>query len=812
MNKTFRITVDTQKSVQNPSFHVNTNDLRTIQLLISVQSNGKPVNLEDAQVRIAVLKPDKKTVFQDVVVVDAASGLCEVIMDSQAYVVPGEHTAELMIYFVGERVSVTGRFNYRAISGILSDETVESQNEYQAINKLVLDAETAAQNAKQAETNAKESELVAKQAETNAVNAAANTLDELEERTEQFYEQKAAELRAPIDDLSAQLAQSVRGLQPRPLQNISVSPVESDTVIPTTTFGGFLWGRVAQNLYRSEDAGKTWIEWGRIPESFNTMIPTFDNEVVATGGNGLYKSEGFWTGNPTWVKKVTPNGAAQFHGWSLAGNGEKFMTTEYAAGSNFPDSRYVRRSLDGGNTWDIVYDSVEVHGKELADSSHLHGIAYDKWADRWYFSEGHGSIAGIYVSEDDGETWQRAEGMAIMDPSPTVIVPTDDGLVCASDHPNGGLYGVVRRSDPMKEELVQTVAWRPAADGTNGFGIYGVRDEKTGIVFIGYRTEKNVAAPVLLAGTTTTGEIVYEWDGDFIAYDDIRNIVIPKPNHIWFVVSTQGHTKSYIVKAEIPNPGTKHVSLEDTGRSLGGTASKATSVALGVGSSTGDSVRSVSLGINAETLGTQDNIAIGYQANTNGSHSIAIGTSSKSESNAVVIGDKAQALSSTVVAIGNSSSATGSGVAIGYNTHAKTASVVIGNQSKLETGSNATVVGYDSRVWNEGVSLGYKNTHDGNNGTSVGARTTVTSNATAIGNNASALHYNSVAIGKDTSTNLPDQVAVGSRHLMGLALQSVPINPPQGSGILYFKENEEGKLALYVRFPSGLPIEIAVEP
>lgn len=209
MNKTFKITVDTHKSVQNPSFHVNTNDLRTIHLLMSVQSNGEPVNLEDAQVRIVVLKPDKKTVFQDVVVVDAASGLCEVILDSQAYVVPGEHTAELMIYFVGERVSVTGRINYRAISGILNDKTVESQNEYQAINKLVLDAETAAQNAKRSETNAKESELVAKQAETNAVNATANALDELEERTEQFYEQKAAELRAPIDDLTTQLAQTV---------------------------------------------------------------------------------------------------------------------------------------------------------------------------------------------------------------------------------------------------------------------------------------------------------------------------------------------------------------------------------------------------------------------------------------------------------------------------------------------------------------------------------------------------------------------------------------------------------------------------
>lgn len=228
MNKTFDITLDLENAVQNPIFTVNTNDLRTVQLDISVVQDDRPVDLTDANVRIAILKPDRKTIFQEVDIIDAESGLCEVVLDTQAYIVPGKYTAELMIYFVGERVAVTGHFKYQSVRGILDDETVESENSYQALNKIVidaekhkLDAEKAAQNAKQSEDNAKVSEqnaqtheLEAKQAEDNAKNAAANAaqdaLDELEVRTEQFYEQKVAELQAPIDDLSAQLAQNAQ--------------------------------------------------------------------------------------------------------------------------------------------------------------------------------------------------------------------------------------------------------------------------------------------------------------------------------------------------------------------------------------------------------------------------------------------------------------------------------------------------------------------------------------------------------------------------------------------------------------------------
>ena len=71
------------------------------------------------------------------------------------------------------------------------------------------------------------------------------------------------------------------------------------------------------------------------------------------------------------------------------------------------------------------------------------------------------SIAGLYVSEDNGATWTRPAGLmcstTLPGPSPTVIVATEAGLVCGSDNAyRQGLLGVVRRDDPADEELAQT--------------------------------------------------------------------------------------------------------------------------------------------------------------------------------------------------------------------------------------------------------------------------------------------------------------------------------------------------------------------
>lgn len=138
--KKIDITVNTEENLHYTIFTANTNDLKIIQLFITIFQNGIPYDLTGSTVRIAIKKPDRKTVFQDCEVIDALSGKCEVVLNSQANIVAGEHQAEVMVY-KGESVAVTGKFSYRTEKGILDNTTVESTNEWQSINKAISDAE-----------------------------------------------------------------------------------------------------------------------------------------------------------------------------------------------------------------------------------------------------------------------------------------------------------------------------------------------------------------------------------------------------------------------------------------------------------------------------------------------------------------------------------------------------------------------------------------------------------------------------------------------------------------------------------------------
>ncbi|MBT2735129.1 SGNH/GDSL hydrolase family protein [Bacillus sp. ISL-7] len=139
--KIYNVLLDTMASVQNPSFSINTNDLKTVKLSILINQDGDPLDLTDATVRLAVKKPDRKTVLQDVTIVDPVAGSCEIVLDTQAYVVDGSYTAEVMVYYTTDTVSVTSGFTYTAKKGILSDDTIESTNEWQSITQAIADNE-----------------------------------------------------------------------------------------------------------------------------------------------------------------------------------------------------------------------------------------------------------------------------------------------------------------------------------------------------------------------------------------------------------------------------------------------------------------------------------------------------------------------------------------------------------------------------------------------------------------------------------------------------------------------------------------------
>lgn len=141
MFKNFPIIVDTVQKSKLNNIVVNSNDLKTIKLSLTINQLNKPIDLTGATVRIAIVKPDKKTVFQDCTITDPTTGSCEVILNTQAFIISGVYIAEVMIYFGADTVAVTGRFSYSVAKGILDDSTAESTNEWQSITQAIADAE-----------------------------------------------------------------------------------------------------------------------------------------------------------------------------------------------------------------------------------------------------------------------------------------------------------------------------------------------------------------------------------------------------------------------------------------------------------------------------------------------------------------------------------------------------------------------------------------------------------------------------------------------------------------------------------------------
>lgn len=89
---------------------------------------------------MAIEKPSGLSVFQDCTVTDAISGICEIILTNQAYLEVGNYTAELML-ISGDITSITRSFTYTSLNAIIDDNSLESQNDWQAFQDLLLNTD-----------------------------------------------------------------------------------------------------------------------------------------------------------------------------------------------------------------------------------------------------------------------------------------------------------------------------------------------------------------------------------------------------------------------------------------------------------------------------------------------------------------------------------------------------------------------------------------------------------------------------------------------------------------------------------------------
>lgn len=606
--------------------------------------------------------------------------------------------------------------------------------------------------------------------------------------------------------------EKVGGLSPAPLANPTFTPNTGPRVLDV--FGGYTWGYLTSgDIYRQPVAGGAWALYtAATPADVGTiirLIPTSDGEVLLASSAKVYKSSNWATpGSVTWTQVLAINAPTSILRWGFDGDATKFIATSYAAGDNFAASRYVYISTDAGDTFTLVYDSVAVHGAALADLSHVHGVTYDPWGDRFYLSEGHGTIGGIYCSDDDGATWSRAVGMAA-NPSPTTLTPTPDGLVCGSDNSENGLYGVVRRDDHTTEELVQTWAWRTGVDGLIGYGMRGVYDPTTGLVYVTFISNFSSVRPIIAAGTPTSGGLVYTWD-DPNSWQ-LENIVMPTPGKI-MAIAQKLDSSFHDFTATTARPGA--LRDLDRGNTKGGVVAQGTSVAVGPGATSGTAPGAVVVGVGATGVGASPLVSIGLNAHGD-ANSVVIGPNADGVGGgrSVAIGIAASSKVSFGVAIGNNAiNSSAYSTAVGADSQSGSGGLAIGSSANANTGSSGTAVGHGTSAGASGVAVGHAAAAVAA-GTAVGKSASVTqANSVAIGLTASATHLRSVALGSETATTANDQVQLNTRHVEMAEIAADPAAPAANKGRWYFKDNGSGKTQLCVRFNTGVVQILATEP
>lgn len=559
---------------------------------------------------------------------------------------------------------------------------------------------------------------------------------------------------------------------PSPLFNVSIT-AQGSTPRIVDYWDSTCWGsKVDGTIWKSVDDGVTWtqVATGPVSAYFIHLYKCSDGEVLIQYSATIRKSSG-WSTNPntaTWTTKVTANSPAYFLQWGFDGNGTKFIATEYAADGDWASSNNAWISTDSGNTWTVVWDQAARFPGDGA-LSHCHAVCYDPWDDRFWLSEGHSVSAGIYYSDDDGGTWTAVAG-GTLDGSPTVLVATNDGIVCGTDSAPGGIYGIARRAvaTDMKAELIWQ--WFPGRAGIVGFAQRGFRDPRSGIVYIGWNSSFSDVKVIMAAGTASTAGLVYE--ATTAQADRFWNQVITDTGKM-IGHYTLGATES-VFKAFVSKGGFNNRTL-NTGNILGGVTNEVTSVAVGRGASVPTSaVESVVIGNGAAVSSTGQSVVIG-----DGAAAVAV---------SVAIGDAASVTGAGGTGVGKSVSVTGQ------------LATAIGHSAQATTTKNVAI-GWDARA-----------TTDVNN-VALGEGTRSTANgSTALGAESVAGHALSVALGAVSTTTATSQIATGARHIEMLELASDAAAGATNSARIYARDNGSGKTQIVVRFATGAIQVLATEP
>lgn len=132
--------MDLIKTTKASKVTVKKSDIESVQFNFQIFNDGTIADLTGAIVQLAIKKPSLLTVFEDCIITNPAKGECTVVLSNQSYLEVGTHIGELYVTQNAE-LAISNSFEYSSLDAIMTDSSLQSTNDWQAIHDLLLEGE-----------------------------------------------------------------------------------------------------------------------------------------------------------------------------------------------------------------------------------------------------------------------------------------------------------------------------------------------------------------------------------------------------------------------------------------------------------------------------------------------------------------------------------------------------------------------------------------------------------------------------------------------------------------------------------------------
>lgn len=152
-------TIDFTRVSKIPKFNVSVktgDSKRTISLILL--ENNKIINLNDYTVTVAAKKSDGNDIFNDVSIVDAENGICEVEVTKQMSALDTDLPCEIVLYGADGTVASSSNFVISKISSVRNEESIVSSSEFTALSKALTEVKNIDNRFKEVDSQIKDIE------------------------------------------------------------------------------------------------------------------------------------------------------------------------------------------------------------------------------------------------------------------------------------------------------------------------------------------------------------------------------------------------------------------------------------------------------------------------------------------------------------------------------------------------------------------------------------------------------------------------------------------------------------------------------